>query len=68
MPGRVAPQGDARRVTWADGSDFARRHGCLYVECSAKANIAVATAFEELVLQVGLKGVRAGEGCRVGGI
>ncbi|KXZ52310.1 RABC2 protein [Gonium pectorale] len=44
--------GDARRVSWQEGSDFARKHGCLFVETSAKANVAVATAFEELVLKI----------------
>lgn len=46
-------QADARRVTWAEGSDFARRHGCLFVETSAKTNEAVGQAFEELVIKVG---------------
>jgi Ras-related protein Rab-18 len=44
--------GDARRVSWEQGSEFARRHGCLFVETSAKTNVAVANAFEELVLKV----------------
>ncbi|KAG2501881.1 hypothetical protein HYH03_000379 [Edaphochlamys debaryana] len=44
--------GDARRVSWHEGSDFARRHGCLFVETSAKTNVAVANAFEELVLKI----------------
>ncbi|GIL49845.1 hypothetical protein Vafri_6157 [Volvox africanus] len=44
--------GDARRVTWHEGSEFSRRHGCLFVETSAKTNIAVANAFEELVLKI----------------
>ncbi|GLC38103.1 GTP-binding protein yptV3 [Pleodorina starrii] len=44
--------GDARRVSWHEGSDFARRHGCLFAETSAKTNIAVANAFEELVLKI----------------
>lgn len=43
---------DARRVTWAEGSDFARRHGCLFVETSAKTNEAVGQAFEELVIKI----------------
>lgn len=41
-----------REVSWQEGSDFARKHGCLFVETSAKANVAVATAFEELVLKI----------------
>ncbi|KAG2439541.1 hypothetical protein HXX76_004894 [Chlamydomonas incerta] len=44
--------GEARRVSWHEGSDFARRHGCLFVETSAKTNVAVANAFEELVLKI----------------
>ena len=40
-------------MSWHEGSDFARRHGCLFVETSAKTNVAVANAFEELVLKVG---------------
>jgi Ras-related protein Rab-18 len=39
-------------VTWEEGSNLARRHGCLFVETSAKANVAVALAFEELALQI----------------
>lgn len=40
---------DEREVSWAEGAEFARRHGCLFVETSARTNIAVSTAFEELV-------------------
>jgi Ras-related protein Rab-18 len=43
---------DARQVSWQEGADFARQHGCLFVETSAKTNIAVAVAFEELVLRI----------------
>ena len=35
-----------------EGQAFARKHGCLFVETSAKANTAVGQAFEELVLKV----------------
>jgi len=41
-----------REVTKEEGVDFARSHGCLYVETSAKGNVAVGQAFEELVLKV----------------
>lgn len=41
-----------REVTSQEGHDFARHHGCLYVETSAKTNIAVAQAFEELVHKI----------------
>ena len=36
-----------------EGHDFARRHGCLFVETSAKGNVAVGQAFEELLAKVG---------------
>lgn len=39
-------------MTWEEGADFARQHGCLFVETSAKHNIAVGVAFEELVLRI----------------
>ena len=37
---------------WQEGADFARAQGCLYVETSAKTNVAVSIAFEELVLKI----------------
>ena len=36
----------------ADGTAFARQHGCLFAETSAKSGAAVAQAFEELTLKV----------------
>jgi Ras-related protein Rab-18 len=45
-------QHDAREVSWQEGADFAKQHGCLFVETSAKQNIAVGVAFEELVLRI----------------
>lgn len=42
----------ARAVTTEEGHAFARDNGCLYVETSAKAGIAVAQAFEELVQKI----------------
>jgi Ras-related protein Rab-18 len=45
-------QHDRREVTWQEGADFAKQHGCLFVETSAKHNIAVGVAFEELVLRI----------------
>lgn len=45
-------QHDRREVTWQEGADFAQQHGCLFVETSAKHNIAVGVAFEELVLRI----------------
>lgn len=47
----VAQEAD-REVSKSDGIDLARAHGCLFVETSAKANIAVQQAFQELVLKV----------------
>lgn len=41
-----------RQVTKEEGADFARNQGCLFVETSAKTNVAVAQAFEELVLKI----------------
>jgi len=38
-----------REVSRDEGAAFARKHGCLFVETSAKANVAVGQAFEELV-------------------
>jgi hypothetical protein len=45
-------QSDVREVTWQEGADFAKQYGCLFVETSAKQNIAVGVAFEELVLRI----------------
>ena len=41
-----------REVSRAEGAAFARKHGCLFVETSAKANMAVGQAFEELVMKI----------------
>eukprot|EP00882_Tetradesmus_deserticola_P008110 GHRQ01008544.1.p1 GENE.GHRQ01008544.1~~GHRQ01008544.1.p1 ORF type:complete len:322 (+),score=172.48 GHRQ01008544.1:488-1453(+) len=43
---------NAREVSWQEGVDFAKQHGCLFVETSAKQNIAVGVAFEELLLRI----------------
>eukprot|EP00195_Chlamydomonas_chlamydogama_P005490 CAMPEP_0202895770 /NCGR_PEP_ID=MMETSP1392-20130828/4899_1 /ASSEMBLY_ACC=CAM_ASM_000868 /TAXON_ID=225041 /ORGANISM="Chlamydomonas chlamydogama, Strain SAG 11-48b" /LENGTH=177 /DNA_ID=CAMNT_0049580899 /DNA_START=83 /DNA_END=616 /DNA_ORIENTATION=+ len=61
-----------RQVSAEEGHDFAQRHGCLFVETSAKANVAVGQAFEELLLKVletrallestGMGGVKLGSG------
>ncbi|PNW76964.1 hypothetical protein CHLRE_11g482900v5 [Chlamydomonas reinhardtii] len=42
----------ARQVATQEGHDFARRHGCLFVETSAKGNVAVGQAFEELLAKI----------------
>lgn len=41
-----------REVARDQGSAFARQHGTLFVETSAKANTAVNQAFEELVAKI----------------
>lgn len=43
---------DQREVKKDEIIDFAKIHGCLYVETSAKGNIAVDQAFEELVMKI----------------
>ena len=42
----------AREVTRTEGQELAKKFGCLFVETSAKANVAVGQAFEELVLRI----------------
>ncbi|KAG1679673.1 hypothetical protein FOA52_006192 [Chlamydomonas sp. UWO 241] len=41
-----------RQVSAEEGEAFAARHGALFVETSAKANVAIELAFEELVLNI----------------
>ncbi|KAK9868667.1 hypothetical protein WJX84_012179 [Apatococcus fuscideae] len=41
-----------REVSRSEGELFARKQGCLFAETSAKANVAVAQAFQELVLKI----------------
>ena len=48
----MLPQAEQREVGAEDGVRFAKTHGCLYVETSARANVAVDQAFEELVLKI----------------
>jgi Ras-related protein Rab-18 len=48
----VCRQEGDREVSRAEGAAFARKHGCLFVETSAKVNVAVGQAFEELVMKV----------------
>ena len=45
-------QESEREVSRAEGEAFAQQHGLLFVETSAKENVAVAQAFEELLLKV----------------
>ena len=48
----ASQQDTDREVTAEEGENFAKTHGCLFVETSAKADVAVTQAFEELVLKV----------------
>mmetsp|Transcript_13303 Transcript_13303/g.26517 ORF Transcript_13303/g.26517 Transcript_13303/m.26517 type:complete len:204 (-) Transcript_13303:2385-2996(-) len=43
---------ELREVDTNECIEFAKKHGCLYVETSAKGNVAVDQAFEELVIKV----------------
>eukprot|EP01024_Parvocaulis_polyphysoides_P024892 TRINITY_DN2269_c0_g2_i1.p1 TRINITY_DN2269_c0_g2~~TRINITY_DN2269_c0_g2_i1.p1 ORF type:complete len:205 (-),score=27.19 TRINITY_DN2269_c0_g2_i1:437-1051(-) len=43
---------EQRQVTKKEGQIFSRSNGCLFVETSAKANVAVAQAFEELIQKI----------------
>ncbi|EFN60048.1 hypothetical protein CHLNCDRAFT_133281 [Chlorella variabilis] len=43
---------ETREVSTDMGVAFARAHGCLFVETSAKGNVAVEQAFEELVHKI----------------
>jgi Ras-related protein Rab-18 len=66
-----------REVSAEEGAAFARRHGCLFAETSAKAGKGVAGAFEELMLKVldtpallegGAAGLRLGGSARRGSV
>jgi GTPase SAR1 family protein len=52
QPTTNLPKESARAVSTEEGHAFARDNGCLYVETSAKVNIAVGQAFEELVQKI----------------
>jgi small GTP-binding protein len=41
-----------RVVSKEEGIEFARQHGCLFHECSAKTRVNVEQCFEELVLKI----------------
>lgn len=50
-----APQIDLegeRQVSKEDGRQFAKENGMLFIETSARTNVGVANAFEELVLKI----------------
>lgn len=53
-------QAEQREVSREMGLQFAKAHGCLFVETSAKGNVAVDQAFEELVHKVGGGGTKRG--------
>lgn len=40
---------EQREVSTEEGMDFAKEHGCLFMETSARSDLAVAQAFGELV-------------------
>jgi hypothetical protein len=43
---------DSRQVTREEGAAFAKRHGMLFIEVSAKTRVGVQQAFDELVEKV----------------
>lgn len=43
---------EGRAVSTQEGRDFARRHGMLFMECSAKQELRVTQAFDELVRMI----------------
>ena len=45
---KIAGEGE-RAIAREDGVAFAKEHGCLFLECSAKTKVRVAEAFDELV-------------------
>lgn len=45
-------QESSRAVTYKEGAEMARKLQTLFVECSAKTNVGVKEAFEELVTKV----------------
>lgn len=47
--GNKTDQESTRKVTTEQGREWAQEHDCLFAECSAKENIHVQKAFEELV-------------------
>lgn len=50
--GNKLDKDSARAVTRAEGQAFARAHGCLFLECSAKSRVGVQEAFQELVQRI----------------
>ena len=50
--GNKVDRSQDRQVTKEEGKAFARQHGCLFIETSAKENVKIAQTFEELVLKM----------------
>ncbi|KAI9323309.1 P-loop containing nucleoside triphosphate hydrolase protein [Dichotomocladium elegans] len=50
--GNKVDKESSRVVSFKEGGAFARKMGTLFIECSAKANIGVREAFEELVTKI----------------
>ncbi|KAI8003636.1 Ras-related protein RABC1 [Camellia lanceoleosa] len=48
---QLAFQESERDVTKKEGINFARKYGCLFIECSAKTRVNVQQCFEELILK-----------------
>ena len=45
-------QDEQRKVSKEEGKALARQHGCLFIETSAKNNVKISQAFEELVRKI----------------
>lgn len=52
LVGNKVDQEKDRQVSREDGQSFARRHGCLFLECSAKTRVNVQQCFQELVQKI----------------
>eukprot|EP01018_Ginkgo_biloba_P018446 Gb_13791 [translate_table: standard] len=52
LVGNKVDRDNERVVSKQEGLDFARKYGCLFLECSAKTCVNVEHCFEELVLKI----------------
>ncbi|KAL1820274.1 hypothetical protein DCAR_0416599 [Daucus carota subsp. sativus] len=52
LVGNKVDRENERVVTKKEGREFAKEHGCLFIECSAKTRDNVEKCFEELVLKI----------------
>ncbi|XVF16989.1 hypothetical protein REPUB_Repub10bG0078300 [Reevesia pubescens] len=52
LVGNKVDKESERVVTKKEGINFAREHGCLFIECSARTRVNVQQCFEELVLKI----------------